>query len=232
MTIEAVVFDWYATLGQPLAGDVWHRLPDLVREAGGSFDEEASRAFWADHPTDHVEHSADRDSYEAFQAERMATLFRRCQVPDRAVEPLIEVVAAERYARVFPLYDDVVMHLESLRAEGMTIGVCSNWDWNLQDQFDAHGIGDLFDGVVCSAIVGYTKPHPHIFDAVVRDIGVDPATTLFVGDTWEADIEGSVAAGFRPVHIVRRGSCEVDDHAEVPCISGLDELLELISWNP
>jgi len=231
MTIDAVVLDWYGTLGQPLAGDVWTRLPGLVRDAGGSFDEEAGRAFWADHPTDHVEHSADRDNYEAFQAERMATLFARCQVPERAVEALIEAVAAERYARVFPLYDDVVGHLESLQAQGTTIGVCSNWDWNLQDQFDAHGIGHLFNGVVCSAIVGYTKPHPRIFDAVVRDIGVNPATTLFVGDTWEADIEGSAAAGFRPVHIVRRGSCEVDDHGEIPCINGLGELLDLTTRN-
>jgi putative hydrolase of the HAD superfamily len=232
MKVDAVVFDWYATLGQPLAGDVWNRLPDLVREAGGQLDEEASRAFWHDHPTDHVEHSSDRDSYEAFQADRMTEMFRQCGVPETAVGPLVDAVATERYGRVFPLYDDVVPTVEALRTRGLRVGVCSNWDWNLADQFDAHGIGGLFDGAVCSAIVGYAKPHPGIFDAVVRDLDVDPATTLFVGDTWEADVGGSSAAGFTPVHIVRRGSCTVDDHGDVACIADLGGLVDLIGPYP
>lgn len=37
------------------------------------------------------------------------------------------------------------------------------------------------------------------------------AETVFVGDNWHDDIVGAGKAGITPVHIVRAGTCDIDD---------------------
>ena len=54
--------------------------------------------------------------------------------------------------------------LAGLRDQGLVVGLCSNWDWDLDRHLDHNGITGLLDFVVCSASAGYRKPHPAIFE--------------------------------------------------------------------
>jgi putative hydrolase of the HAD superfamily len=49
--------------------------------------------------------------------------------------------------------------------------------------------------VVTSVEVGWRKPHPAMYAAALSRLDADPAATAFVGDTYDADYAGPVAAG-------------------------------------
>ncbi|MGH3276984.1 MAG: HAD family hydrolase [Streptosporangiaceae bacterium] len=59
----------------------------------------------------------------------------------------------------------------------------------------AMGIARYIDAVITSVEVGWRKPHPAIYAAALRRLGVGPADAAFVGDTYEAEYGGPVAAG-------------------------------------
>jgi putative hydrolase of the HAD superfamily len=54
---------------------------------------------------------------------------------------------------------------------------------------------EFFEVVVDSALGGYEKPDPRIFEHALAVSGAEPATTLHVGDLYDADVLGARAAG-------------------------------------
>ena len=61
--------------------------------------------------------------------------------------------------------------------------------------FDDLGWSKHVAGYVSSLDVGWRKPHPAIFERALEALGVDPAATLFVGDTLATDVAGAAALG-------------------------------------
>jgi len=55
--------------------------------------------------------------------------------------------------------------------------------------------GPPFRAVVSSADFGRAKPDPEIFREAARRLSVRPEHLLHVGDRWELDVEGALAAG-------------------------------------
>jgi putative hydrolase of the HAD superfamily len=64
------------------------------------------------------------------------------------------------------------------------------------------GLDVYFDAIVISGDVGCKKPDPEIFRIALEKTGLTADQTVYVGDTQE-DVEGAIAAGIRPVLIVR-----------------------------
>jgi putative hydrolase of the HAD superfamily len=226
-TTEAVVFDWYATLAAPNPDDFWPQIPERITGAGGVVDPEALRA-WGDHPLLHREHSTDEPTYQRWERGRMDELFTRCGIGEPARSELIERIEEERYGRDFTVFDGVPEVLAELRERGLVVGLCSNWDWDLARHLRANRIDDRLDFVVCSAISGHRKPHPAIFDEVVRLAGVPADRIVFVGDNWSADVEGATAAGMRAVHVATGDPCADLDHGAVPCLADLRDVTRLL----
>ena len=50
-----------------------------------------------------------------------------------------------------------------LRDHGLTLAVCSNWDWDLEPAIAETGLDGWFDTLVSSAWAGARKPHPRIY---------------------------------------------------------------------
>ena len=73
---------------------------------------------------------------------------------------LLDHIDEVRYSRIFTVFPDVPAAIADLKRQGITVGICSNWDWDLDRHLAHNGIADLLDFVVCSAQVGYRKPHP------------------------------------------------------------------------
>jgi putative hydrolase of the HAD superfamily len=109
-------------------------------------------------------------------------------------------------ARRFRLYPEVEQTLEALDKEGIRMGVISNWDSRLEKILDGVGLSKCFDVVVISSLVGYSKPHPRIFEIALEKAGVPADAAVHVGDTLRDDVEGARSAGIRAFHLHRNES--------------------------
>lgn len=180
------------------------------------------------HPVDHPEHSGSESAYQAWQRDRLATVLVACDVAAPARAELLDEIDRLRYSRVFDVYPDVVPALEALRDRGVAVGVCSNWDWDLDRHLTRNGIDGLLDFVVCSARVGHRKPSKQILATVLDHADVAPQRVVFVGDSWREDVGGAASVGMHPVHLVRSGPCPVDRHDDIPCVPDLPAVLDLV----
>jgi putative hydrolase of the HAD superfamily len=201
--IRAVICDFYGTLAEtPDWGPSWE---ELVAELGYTLPTDVRERWWNDgiDGTEHDEHSLSRDHYVAWQQARVRGMLDECNIPASDQELLIARVHDISGHRRINAYDDVVPVLEELRARGITLAICSNWDWDLHEALAAAGLDGHFDVTVSSAWVGARKPHPRIYAHTLDQLQFGPDEVLFVGDTWSCDVDGPRAAGIRSVYIRR-----------------------------
>lgn len=80
------------------------------------------------------------------------------------------------------------------------IGMLSNIGRDfMQNFFDEHELHDLFDAVVLSSGVGYTKPEPEIYHITLDRLGVATRAAVMVDDR-EVNCHGAEAVGMKSVH--------------------------------
>lgn len=96
-----------------------------------------------------------------------------------------------------------VRFLDSLRRR-MPVGLVSNYPCPaaLRRSLRETGIDGLLDPIVISGDVGRVKPHPTVFEAALRPLGIAPERVLFVGDRWDLDMLGARGVGMRTCHHV------------------------------
>ena len=100
-------------------------------------------------------------------------------------------------------FPETLAVLRRLRADGVRIGIVSNFTPALLPICDALGLLELCDVVLASTLVGSEKPDVTIFRLALRQLGVEPSGAVHVGDTYTADVLGARAAGITPVLLVR-----------------------------
>jgi putative hydrolase of the HAD superfamily len=83
--------------------------------------------------------------------------------------------------------------------ERYRLAVISNADGKIVDVLTRCGIADCFETITDSGIVGKEKPHPAIFEAALRNLGVAAAQSLYTGDVYSVDYLGSTAVGMQCV---------------------------------
>jgi putative hydrolase of the HAD superfamily len=143
----------------------------------------------------------------------------------------LDACAAEIYrewaaCQHFFLYDDVTPVLRDLSRRGVKVGLISNSHRSLasfQQHFDLHG---LIAGAISSSEHGFLKPHPSIFEAALRLLGVEAAESVMVGDSFPHDIDGARRIGMRGVLVQRAepGISHARPPDDVPVIRTLTEL--------
>jgi len=232
---RAVLLDFYGTLAEMASAErTWD---DVLADAGFEMSEEARRRYWDGglDGAEHDEHSQSRDHYVAWQRVRTRTMLGDCGVPDDKRDELVDQMHALLVDRAINAYDEVTEVLVELRGRGLTLAICSNWDWDLHEAIDRAGLTGLADIVVSSAWVGARKPHPRIYRHTLELVGTEPGAAIFVGDTWSCDVEGPRAAGLRSVYVRRPHlgpdhSAPAGDglHADVARASDLTALLNLV----
>ena len=104
------------------------------------------------------------------------------------------------------LEKDTVSTLKALRASGRVLGLVSNAadDEDVQTLVDQAGIRRYFDFILTSAVAGFRKPSPSIFEQALFYWNAQPKETVMVGDTLPADITGAQELGIAAVWISRR----------------------------
>lgn len=90
---------------------------------------------------------------------------------------------------------------ESLQrlAQKYRLAVISNADGKIADVLARCGIADCFESITDSGIVGKEKPHPAIFDAAVRTMGVSAKESLYIGDVYSIDYLGATSFGMQSI---------------------------------
>ena len=121
----------------------------------------------------------------------------------------------------YGLFDDVRPALDRLAAEGLVVGLVSNFEAWLDDLLGDLGVRDAFAIRVISGIEGVEKPDPAIFRLALDRAGMEPGDVAYVGDNPEFDVDPPAALGMFPVLIDRRD--RYPDHAGAR-ITHLDQL--------
>jgi putative hydrolase of the HAD superfamily len=160
-------------------------------------------------------------------AASLAALRAGCAAAMRPALGLDPPVEALLDALAFSAYPDSAPALRALRAAGFRLVVVSNWDASLHERLQETGLAPLIDGAVASAELGAAKPDGAMFERGLALAGADRAGAWHVGDSVDADVEGALAAGIRPVLIARDGAAEAPDG--VPVIRSLAELPGLVA---
>jgi HAD superfamily hydrolase (TIGR01549 family) len=97
-----------------------------------------------------------------------------------------------------------------LAGQGTRVAVVSNSEGALAELLAEIGIADAFEVIVDSGRLGIAKPDPRIFDHALAELGARDAEPVHVGDSWSADVQGALAAGWRAVWF-GRSAHPVDD---------------------
>ncbi len=102
-----------------------------------------------------------------------------------------------RHVHVDPEVGAAVRHL----AGRMRLGVLSNYllAAPIHGVLRQAGMHGLFDRVIVSREVGFAKPHPRCFQAIVEALSPPRGRTVYVGDDFEADVLGATRAGLLAV---------------------------------
>jgi putative hydrolase of the HAD superfamily len=129
-------------------------------------------------------------------------------------------------------FPDTIPVLEELRWRGYKIGLLTNSIlpmWMRDVELETFQLLTYFDARVTAADVGYVKPHPNIYYALLDMMKITPDRAVFVGDRPKNDIAGANAVGLisvlmDPPHLQRDLNGVIPDHT----ITALGELLPLL----
>jgi HAD superfamily hydrolase (TIGR01549 family) len=234
LTIRAIFYDAGHTLvrPRPKAGEVWdflaHQLGiDIDARHRAEFPDVAA-FFYSRLGEDGLGAYASDRAARSFWSEYYAFALRDA-APGIEKQELLSAGGAmwEWYndpAQWQP-FPEVLEALSAAHARGLVQGVVSDWGTDLLPILRAHEITRLMDFVVASAVVGASKPHREIFLYALGRAGVRAEETVYVGDSYLADVLGSRAAGLHPVLIDRTGDAPAID---APVISELTDLLTVV----
>jgi putative hydrolase of the HAD superfamily len=212
-SIEAVFFDVGGTLVE-VSPSVGHVYAEACARLGASVaPRDVQRAFDHAWVALSAEVPAGRDRYRLFDGgesawwRRISELaFDRCGVAPEHRPSVDDLRAWFARAEAWRVYPEVAGVLADLRAGGVRLGVISNWDSRLPALLRTLDLDGLFEAVVYSAEAGYEKPHPAIFEAGLRMLGVAAERAAHIGDRYEEDYAGATGAGLRAVLLQRDGS--------------------------
>ena len=87
------------------------------------------------------------------------------------------------------------------------------------------GIGNFFLSIYDSESVGVKKPNPLIFNHALDDSGCIARESVMIGDSFEADIQGSLSVGMNAIHYVNFGEKE---HKECIIVNNLLSIKKIL----
>jgi putative hydrolase of the HAD superfamily len=122
-------------------------------------------------------------------------------------------------------YSDATACLQALA--GLRLGIITNGDGKQQRaKLVTIGLAKHFEVVIVSGDVGCAKPDPRIFRIAAAQLRLSPGQCLYVGDRFDNDIQGALAAGMHAVWLNRKARRASDDLIQE--ITTLAELTSMV----
>ena len=116
--------------------------------------------------------------------------------------------------------------LESFRSLGIQLVALSNSDGTAELSLKEAGLRDYFSTVIDSAIVGYEKPDPRIFEYALSKSKAQKESTLHVGDLYHTDVKGAHNAGLHGLLLDPFGDWQLENCESLPDLSALAAVLK------
>ncbi|MCZ7573659.1 MAG: HAD family hydrolase [Ardenticatenaceae bacterium] len=238
--IRAVLFDLGGTLWHPVTqaeraqvlAAAGARLTQMLREQGHApvpdpvrLAQAVEAAAWRAEQQAALTPLAVPAGLEIF-AHTLAEFGLRLSVATCA--PLRAAFSAEMVAER-ALYPKALETLAALRGRHLRLAVVSDqvWGEGCRQEIERSGLAHFFQSIVLSCEVGWMKPHPHIFQAALSELGVHPEEAVMVGDNLRADVLGAQAMGMMAIWKRAPGEAAGDIQPDA-IIERLGELLELL----
>lgn len=148
------------------------------------------------------------------------------EVADRVLAIAERTIVNARVNSAVPLTETVPV-LEGLQSK-FRLGIVTNTSSEkvTNGVLRRLGLNRFFECVVTSAEIGLRKPYPGIFSYALREMFLDPAKTVFIGDSLKHDIIGSKTVNMK--------NCLISDEAiKIPNgVSQPDLILRSLSQLP
>lgn len=202
--LRAVLFDW----GGTLMNDEWSEEIALEGHSAGlaalAHDNLPDAAAFTRYLQEHEAELFPRATEDEIDiAAVMGRSFRDhgVELTDDDVRLFLQA-AQDVWSSYYALASSTHALLEALRERGLRLALVSNTaspEWLLEPILERQGLVARVDAVVLSSEVGKRKPHPAIFERALRELDVDAAEALFVGDRLDADVAGASRVGMRTV---------------------------------
>ena len=220
--ITTVFFDFGGTLAHTTstrAGVVQRSLAKLGRDLPREAIERALEAGRAWQRENRHRFGYDWPRRSAFYVNSYAATARALGLPDDAS---VGQHVWDTQDDTYELFPETAAALAALDAQGLKLGVISNWDkLNLVETCEALGIARHFRVMLPSAEAEADKPDPSIFHLALQRIGSQPGESMMVGDSYPADVQGSEAVGMTGVLVHR---AEEWQGPECMVVRSLDEI--------
>jgi putative hydrolase of the HAD superfamily len=116
------------------------------------------------------------------------------------------------------MLDEMRLTLEFLKSRNIPTGVITNGPTAHQlKKVKKLGLYDYIDPshVIVSQATGFQKPEKEIFNLAARQFGMNPETTLYVGDSFDNDVMGAHNAGWKSMWFNHRGRTLREDAEQV-----------------
>ena len=196
--------------------DLYGTLVDIHTDESGSAFWKAVAAFFTARGASYTAHGL-RENYRALCAAETARLqaaypgaeveiellsvFRtlyemRGVVPDAAL--LAETAWSFRRRSTCHLraYAGAGELLDALRAAGRSVILLSNaQSCFTRPELELLGLAERFDRIFISSEIGFKKPDPRFFTAPLRELGLEPADCLMIGNDPICDAAGALRVG-------------------------------------
>jgi len=180
--------------------ELWHRRNGLAALKTGT-GEKIEKTWWRDLVRDVFERFGGIDNFDKF------------------FDDLYHSFASKDTWKVFEETERV---LRTLKERGYYLAIISNWDSRLLQICRSLNLEKYFDAIHASALVGYAKPDPRIFQNALDHAGVLAEEAIHVGDSIEDDYFGAKALGIKALFLDRTGE---QNHSEIHAIQSLADIL-------
>lgn len=120
-----------------------------------------------------------------------------------ATEAQVKELAEERYQTfvdIIELADNILPLLEDL-GKRYRLALLSNFPSarSIRDGIEKLGMTKHFDVIVVSDDLGWVKPDPRPYQALLDQLGEKPEDCTYIGDNWLADIQGAKGMGMQTI---------------------------------
>lgn len=110
-------------------------------------------------------------------------------------------------------------------AKPLQLGLISNFDSRLEIVLKELELFKYFHCLAYSGKVGFSKPSPQIFQYTLKELGVVPEETLYIGDSLNIDYYPALDLGINALFIDRDTNCKSRD---IKAISTLNQIFDYL----
>jgi putative hydrolase of the HAD superfamily len=119
------------------------------------------------------------------------------------------------------LFDGTLELLEYLKPK-YKLHIITNGFCNVQEvKMRKSGLGPYFETITDAETVGVKKPNPIIFNYAIAKANTKIETSIMVGESLEADIEGAINSGIKAIYF------NLNKTTTLPNIDTINHLLQL-----